>query len=67
LKKLLLNKVNRSGYKESVGGALYQETDFIEFLESQDPYVFLSTYNKFKIDPKSKEAFKSLLPPADID
>ena len=34
LKKLLEKKVNRSGYKENVGGALYQETDLFEFLES---------------------------------
>jgi AdoMet-dependent rRNA methyltransferase SPB1 len=46
LKKLLENKVNRSGYNENNMGLLYQETDLIDFLESQDPYIFLSTYNK---------------------
>lgn len=46
LKKLLENKVNRGGYDDRNHGTLYQETDFIEFLESQDPYLFLSTYNR---------------------
>ena len=45
LKKLLTTKRNRSGYGDRTG-SLYQETDLIEFLESQDPYPFLSTYNK---------------------
>lgn len=34
LKKLLENKVNRGGYDDGGRGTLYQETDFIEFLES---------------------------------
>ena len=46
LKKLLENKVNRGGYEERAHGTLYQETDFIDFLESQDPYLFLANYNK---------------------
>ncbi|CDW82321.1 pre-rrna processing protein ftsj3 [Stylonychia lemnae] len=68
LKKLLENKVNRGGYTENSGnmGTLYQETDFIEFLESQDPYVFLSAYNKFKIDDKTKDIFKTQPPPDEI-
>jgi hypothetical protein len=45
LKKLLETKRNRSGYGDRTG-SLYQETDLFDFLESADPYPFLSTYNK---------------------
>jgi Domain of unknown function (DUF3381) len=44
LKKLLETKRNRGGYGDKT--SLYQETDLIEFMESADPYLFLSTYNK---------------------
>lgn len=43
------------------------ETDFIEFLNCVDPYEFLSTYNKFRIDDKSKEVFTRIAPPDDIE
>ena len=46
LKKLLETKRNRGGYGDRT--SLYDETDLIEFLESQDPYTFLSTYNKVR-------------------
>ena len=44
LKKLLEVKRNRSGYGDKT--TLYQETSLMEFLECEDPYLFLSTYNK---------------------
>lgn len=46
LKKLLESHVNRGGYSENVRGVVYQETDFFDFLECQDPYQYLSSYNK---------------------
>lgn len=49
LKKLMDKKVNRSGYSQSQTQSMYLETDFIDFLECQDPYEYLSTYNK--VDP----------------
>ncbi len=49
LKKLLEKKNNRSGYADNNLGQLYQETDLIDFLDSQDPYIFLSTYNKVSL------------------
>ena len=45
LKKLLETKRNRSGYGDK-SATLYQETDLMDFFESEDPYLFLSTYNK---------------------
>lgn len=45
LKKLLETKRNRSGYGERTGN-LYTETDLYDFLECEDPYLFLSTYNR---------------------
>ena len=36
-------------------------------LESADPYDYLSTYNKFRVDERSKEIFKKLAPPDDIE
>mmetsp|Transcript_20614 Transcript_20614/g.19593 ORF Transcript_20614/g.19593 Transcript_20614/m.19593 type:complete len:149 (+) Transcript_20614:346-792(+) len=45
---------------------MHLQTEFSEFLECADPYEFLSTYNKFTIDPKAKETFKVVAPPADL-
>ena len=47
LKKLLETKRNRSGYGDK-GMTLYQETNLMDFLECEDPYLFLSTYNKVR-------------------
>lgn len=44
LKKLLETSRNRSGYADNL--VVYQETDFYDFLECQDPYQYLSTYHK---------------------
>lgn len=44
LKTLLKTKRNRSGYGDKE--TLYQETNFIDFLECADPYEYLSSYNK---------------------
>jgi hypothetical protein len=52
LKKLLETKRNRSGYGDRTG-QLYQETDLIDFLQCEDPYLFLSTYNKVCLFPIS--------------
>lgn len=67
LKKLLEVKRNRSGYSEKKGQTLYLETDFWEFLECADPYEYLSNYNKFKFDDKSKELFKTMAPPDETE
>lgn len=50
LKKLLNpSKRNRGGYAD--GKALiYDECDLIDFLESQDPYEYLTKFNKFNYD-----------------
>ena len=47
LKKLLEKKRNRGGYGDRTN--LYAETDLYEFMESADPYLFLSTYNKVSL------------------
>ena len=44
LKKRLETKRNRSGYGDKT--TLYHETDLFEFMECEDPYLFLSSYNK---------------------
>ena len=49
LKKLLdKKKVNRNGYDEqaTARNMLYVEADFMDFLESQDPYEFLTKFYK---------------------
>jgi len=45
LKKLLATKrANRSGYADDKVALLYEKTDFIDFLESADPFEFLSKF-----------------------
>ena len=49
LKKLLEDKKrnrNRSGYADDVRQLLYNEIDFVDFLESEDAYEFISKFNK---------------------
>jgi len=56
LKKLIdKKKVNRSGYSDEAveKNVLYEEADLIDFLESQDPYVYLTKFNKFNVDLKT--------------
>jgi AdoMet-dependent rRNA methyltransferase SPB1 len=56
LKKLCNpSKRHRGGYEDGKN-VLYNECEMIEFLESQDPYQYLTSYNKFIIDVKTKEA-----------
>ena len=43
MKKLLEKKVNRGGYGDKT--SLYAETGLVDFLECEDPYLFLSSYN----------------------
>lgn len=66
LKKLMDQKRNRSGY-DTTSASLYAECDLIEFIRSEDPYSFLSSYNRFKIDDKSLELFKTEAPPKEMD
>jgi len=47
LKKLLqVKKPNRSGYDEDKVALLYEQCDIIDFLESADPFEFLSKFHK---------------------
>ena len=49
LKKLLDKKrPNRSGYADEAleKTVLYEEADLIDFLDSQDPYSYLTKFNK---------------------
>lgn len=58
LKKLLDKKrVNRNGYDEEAiaRNMLYVEADFMDFLESQDPYEYLTKFYKLNLDVKAKE------------
>jgi len=74
LKKLLdKKKVNRSGYSDAAGekNVIFEECDLIDFLEAEDPYVFLTKFNKFNIDLKTtqliKDHPKDMRPPSDLD
>lgn len=47
LKKLLMEKrPNRSGYADNKMSLLFEQTDFTDFLESQDPFEYLSKFHK---------------------
>ena len=47
LKKLLEKKrPNRQGYADDKGATLFEQTDLIDFLESADPYEFLTKFHK---------------------
>ena len=51
LKKLVDKKrVNRSGYSDEAleKNVLYDEADLIDFLDSQDPYAYLTKFNKVR-------------------
>jgi AdoMet-dependent rRNA methyltransferase SPB1 len=64
LKKLLDVKKNRSGYDVDGSGAFYKEANFSEFMESRDPYRYLSTCHKLVLDEKCKtHIFKTVTPP----
>lgn len=46
LKKLLAQKKpNRSGYADDKMSLLYEKTNFIDFLESADPFEYLSKFH----------------------
>lgn len=58
LKRLLDKKrVNRSGYDDeaTARNVLYVEADFIDFLESQDPFEYLTKFYALTFDSKAKE------------
>ena len=47
LKKLLEKKrPNRQGYADDKVTSLFEQVDLIDFLESADPYEFLTKFNK---------------------
>ena len=49
LKKLLdKKKKNRSGYSDAAveKNVIFEQCDLIDFLESEDPYVYLTKFNK---------------------
>ena len=53
LKKLLdKKKPNRSGYSDEAAdkALLYEEADFLDFLESSNPYEYLTKFNKVSFD-----------------
>ena len=53
LKKLLdQKKPNRSGYSDEAAdkALLYEEADFLDFLESSNPYEYLTKFNKVSCD-----------------
>jgi len=41
--------------------------DLSEFIQSQDPHEFLSTFNRIRIDDAGKEMIKDLKPPSDLE
>lgn len=51
--------------------ALHRECELMEFLESVDPYQYLTGYNKFNLDQKSKDAIehfgKEIKAPKELD
>lgn len=54
LKKLIdKSSRNRGGYGENFRLALYDDCPFSDFLESEDPYEYLTKMNKFIMDPAS--------------
>lgn len=60
IKKLMdTKKRDRQGYGNRT--ILYEEADFSDFMESQDPYQFLSTVNKFHLDQKYKQEIVPVL------
>jgi len=72
LKKLLNpSKKSRGGYESTKDNLLYEEIDFYDFLEAEDPYPFLTTCNKFIYDKTSvaiMDKHKAVLkPPKDLE
>jgi hypothetical protein len=52
LKKLLATKrANRGGYADDKVALLYEKTDLIDFLESADPFEFLSKFHAVSSAP----------------
>lgn len=47
-----VKKRDRQGYGNRT--ILYEEAEFYDFMESSDPYQFLSTVNKFTLDQRYK-------------
>jgi len=71
LKRLLdKKKKNRTGYEDEKH-VLYDETTFFDYLESEDPYEYLTKFNRLIIDEKSKDILKkheqALKPPTDLE
>jgi AdoMet-dependent rRNA methyltransferase SPB1 len=67
LKKLLTNKVNRGGYADDATMNITNVVDLSEFLQSQDPHEYLSSFNKIRIDDEGRKMIKDLKPPTDLE
>lgn len=67
LKKLITTKKNRGGYDDKSGSQLYAECDLMEFLQAQNPHMYLSGFNKFKLNEESKSAIAHLKAPRDLE
>jgi len=63
IKSLFEQKKHRSGYT----GKLYNDGTFKQFIESANPYLFLSEMNKIKMDEESKQYLTLTKPVADYD
>lgn len=73
LKKLLdVKKRQRGGYSDEATKKmlLYEDLDMIDFLNSDDPYPFLTSINKIILDKEAvkvlEEHKKALNPPSDL-
>lgn len=66
LKKLLTQKVNRSGYEDG-RSILFTECDFMEFLEAASPHEYLSGFNRFKMSKEALAAIEGLRLPSDLE
>lgn len=59
LKRLLTQKVNRSGYEDGKS-ILFAECDLMEFLQASAPHEYLSGFNRFKLSKEAVEAIEGL-------
>ena len=64
IKKLLERKRNRSGYDDEATrtGLIFKIATYEEFVHSNDPYEYLSDYNRLTADDPESKALLQLLP-----
>jgi AdoMet-dependent rRNA methyltransferase SPB1 len=67
LKKLLTNKVNREGYKDGAELNVLHTVDISEFIQSQDPHEYLSTFHRINLDEQGMKMIADLKPPSDLE